>query len=180
MVHHIIAMIASSSLPESIIGPELATLSDLPYQTIHYYTVEGILAATEQAADGRGSRRLYGFNDAVAACVVARLRRYGSSLDQLRQVGALVRSISESDMLAASRNVMAEQVSLLLSSDGSVRLIEEDLPVQSTLVAYGLTDGLFLNLSEIAATVKDRLTEMRLRGRRRVPKRAAKAGRGRK
>lgn len=164
-------------LPGGIIGPELAKISGLPYQTVHYYTVHGILVP-EQAARGRGSRRLYGFNDAVAATVLEGLRRYGASLAQLKSVAREIHGFTETEMLAAAHDAKDPQVGLLIGSDGSVRRVG-DLPLLSTLDVFDFTDALIVNISKLASSIRDRLTELRLRGPRRVPKIAARAKRKR-
>lgn len=169
-----------ASLPGGILGPELATLSGLSYPTVHYYTVEGVLRATERAANGRGSRRLYAFNDAVAACVVAELREYGTSLDQLKNVAAAIRGYDVQQMRAASRDVRAPLLGLLVPKTGKVERVD-DTKVFSLLSAFDQNVGLFVNVSKFAADVATALLEMRIRGPRRgSPKRAATRSAARK
>lgn len=161
--------VALPSLPGRIIGAELAAISGLPYQTVNYYTVRRVLVA-EQAARGRGSRRLYGFNDAVAATAIEGLRQYGASLAQLKSVAREIRRFTEAEMLAAASDVGGALVGLLIFSDGSVVRVG-DATLLSLCTSFDFANGLLVNVSKVASSVRDRLTELRLRG----PKVAARA-----
>lgn len=57
--------------------PELASLVDIEYRTLHTWVRRGVLAASCQEAQGSGTRNLFDCSDALEAYVLADLRRAG-------------------------------------------------------------------------------------------------------
>lgn len=71
--------------------PELASLVDIEYRTLHTWVGRGLLAASCQEARGSGTRNLFDCSDALEAYVLADLRRAGVELAKLEEVAAELR-----------------------------------------------------------------------------------------
>jgi DNA-binding transcriptional MerR regulator len=71
--------------------PELASLVDIEYRTLHNWFRRGLLAASCQEAQGSGTRNLFDCSDALEAYVLADLRRAGVELARLEEVAAELR-----------------------------------------------------------------------------------------
>jgi DNA-binding transcriptional MerR regulator len=70
--------------------PRLARLVEVEYRTLHSWVRRGLLTPSVQSSDGTGTPNLFTEEDAVAACIIADLRRAGVSFDLLeRAAGAL-------------------------------------------------------------------------------------------
>ena len=92
--------------------PELASLVDVEYRTLHTWIGRGLLAASCEQAQGSGTRNIFDGGDALEAYVLADLRRAGVELSKLEQVAAELRQ---------SRNDRAGSGDVLLIN-GSVSL----------------------------------------------------------
>lgn len=77
--------------------PELASLVDVEYRTLHTWVRRGLLAASCQQAQGSGTRNLFDHTDALDAYVLADLRRAGLHLSKLEEVAAHLRSLRFAD-----------------------------------------------------------------------------------
>jgi DNA-binding transcriptional MerR regulator len=71
--------------------PELASLVDIEYRTLHTWVRRGLLEASCQEAQGSGTRNLFDHNDVLEAYVLADLRRAGVKLAKLEEVAAELR-----------------------------------------------------------------------------------------
>jgi DNA-binding transcriptional MerR regulator len=71
--------------------PELASLVDIEYRTLHNWVRRGLLAASCQEAQGSGTRNLFNCSDALEAYVLADLRRAGVELAKLEEVAVELR-----------------------------------------------------------------------------------------
>jgi DNA-binding transcriptional MerR regulator len=71
--------------------PELASLVDVEYRTLHTWVRRGLLEASCQRAQGSGTRNLFDCGDALDAYVLADLRRAGVELSKLEAVAAELR-----------------------------------------------------------------------------------------
>lgn len=71
--------------------PELASLVDVEYRTLHTWVGRGLLAASRERAQGSGTRNVFDGGDALEAYVLADLRRVGVELSKLEQVAAELR-----------------------------------------------------------------------------------------
>lgn len=65
--------------------PELAQLVGIEYRTLHTWVRRGLLRPSLRASSGTGTANLFGFGDAVAAQILADLRRGGLGFDQLER-----------------------------------------------------------------------------------------------
>lgn len=75
--------------------PELASLLDVEYRTLHTWVGRGLLAASREQAQGSGTRNVFDCSDALEAYVLADLRRVGIELSTLEQVAAELRNMRE-------------------------------------------------------------------------------------
>jgi DNA-binding transcriptional MerR regulator len=75
--------------------PELASLIDVEYRTLHTWVRRGILEASRGQAQGSGTRNLFDRNDALEAYVLADLRRAGVELSKLELVASELRRSRE-------------------------------------------------------------------------------------
>jgi DNA-binding transcriptional MerR regulator len=73
--------------------PELASLVDVEYRTLHTWVRRGLLAASHQQSQGSGTRNLFDHRDAVDAFVLADLRRAGIELSKLEAVASTLRRL---------------------------------------------------------------------------------------
>ncbi len=70
---------------------QTARVSGVPARTIDYWALSGFLQPSIQQASGKGSTRLWSFEDLVALRVAGHLREAGISLQALRRVIAHLR-----------------------------------------------------------------------------------------
>lgn len=75
--------------------PELASLVDVEYRTLHTWVRRGLLAASREQAQGSGTRNVFDRCDALEAYVLADLRRSGVELSKLEEVAAELRRSRE-------------------------------------------------------------------------------------
>jgi DNA-binding transcriptional MerR regulator len=126
--------------------PELASLVDVEYRTLHTWVRRGLLEASCQQAQGSGTRNLFDGSDALEAYVLADLRRAGVELSKLEEVAGELRR---------SRGERAERREVLLingkvSLSGYSELRKAVVNISPTLV-YDLAharDGLGRKLEE--------------------------------
>lgn len=72
--------------------PELASLVDVEYRTLHTWVRRGLLAASNRQAQGSGTRNVFDHRDALDAYVLADLRRAGLELSKLEEVATTLRA----------------------------------------------------------------------------------------
>jgi len=80
-----------AALIEGFTMGQATRLSGVPARTIDYWDTSGFLQPTIQQASGKGSTRLWSFDDLVALRVAGHLRGAGISLQALRKVIAHLR-----------------------------------------------------------------------------------------
>lgn len=79
-------------MPEiSLTLPQLAAIADVEYRTLHTWVKRGVLRPSVQRSEGTGTPNLFGRGDAVAARVLADLRRAGLSMEVLDQASEALR-----------------------------------------------------------------------------------------
>lgn len=72
---------------------QVERLTGIGAKTLHFWDRSGFLSPSIIQAHGRGSRRIYNFQDVVALRVVAQLRKAGISLQDLRKIIAFLRNM---------------------------------------------------------------------------------------
>lgn len=108
--------------------PQVATVADVEYRTLHLWLRRGILTPTKQAASGSGSPNLFDFGDALLARILGDLRRAGLEMHVLERVAAELRR-------QGRRPTGAE----LLLVNGRVELVGRSDDVRERLTAAGTT-----------------------------------------
>jgi DNA-binding transcriptional MerR regulator len=67
--------------------PQLARVVDVEYRTLHSWVNRGLLAPSLQVSAGTGVPNLFGLEDAVVAKILADMREFGASLEQMQAAG---------------------------------------------------------------------------------------------
>ena len=75
-------------------GPTVSELIGISYRQLDYWARTGLVTPSVRAADGSGSKRLYGFTDLVELRIIKRLLDAGVSLQQIRKAMAYLRKQS--------------------------------------------------------------------------------------
>jgi DNA-binding transcriptional MerR regulator len=65
-------------------GPTVSQLIGISYRQLDYWARTGLVTPSVRAADGSGSKRLYGFTDLVELRIIKRLLDAGVSLQRIR------------------------------------------------------------------------------------------------
>ncbi len=102
-------------------------ITDVSERQIRYWDKTGLVRPSVQAAHGRGSRRLYSFEDLLDLRVIARLRDAGVSLQKVRKVASYLRR-HHGDLrrpLAQHRLITDGETAFHISSD--TKSIEDTL-----------------------------------------------------
>jgi len=113
--------------------PEVAEIVDVEYRTLHTWVRRGLLQPSLRSSSGTGTPNLFTARDAVAAKVLADLRRDGIAIDQLARV---------SDALQAHHDALTEDSILLLNgrvdvvadAQSAVQALQQD----AVTLAYGV------------------------------------------
>jgi DNA-binding transcriptional MerR regulator len=75
-------------------GPTVSQLIGISYRQLDYWARTGLVTPSVRAADGSGSKRLYGFTDLVELRIIKRLLDAGVSLQRIREAMAYLRKQS--------------------------------------------------------------------------------------
>jgi DNA-binding transcriptional MerR regulator len=124
--------------------PELASLVDVEYRTLHTWVRRGLLSASCQQAHGSGTRNLFGLDDALEAYVLADLRRTGVELSTLEAVATELRR---------SRVRRHERDAVLLVN-GSVSMTDRDELAEAV---GSMSPALVYDLKHASAGLRQRL-----------------------
>jgi len=102
--------------------PQLAGVAGVRYRTLHAWLQRGLLRPSFQSSTGTGIPNLFSVQDALAARILADLRRAGLDLDALERVAAELRErggeLQEHDVL---------------SINGSVQILDESRRLRDAL-----------------------------------------------
>ena len=71
--------------------PELAEIAEVEYRTLHTWVKRGLVQPSVRRSGGTGTANLFDQADAVAARVLADLRRAGLSMEAIERAGAALR-----------------------------------------------------------------------------------------
>jgi DNA-binding transcriptional MerR regulator len=77
--------------PQGYLIGQVERLTGVERRTLDFWDKSGFIAPTVQQGRGKGSQRLWGFDDLVALKVAGQLRALGVSLQALRKVAAYLR-----------------------------------------------------------------------------------------
>jgi DNA-binding transcriptional MerR regulator len=127
--------------------PELASLVDVEYRTLHTWVRRGLLSASCAQAEGSGTRNVFDRSDALEAYVLADLRRVGVELSTLEQVASELRD---------SRHERTDGGELLLIN-GSVSLSRRE---QLTEAVSRISPTLVYDLAHASNSLAVRLNDV--------------------
>ncbi len=96
-------------------------LTSLTPQQIRYWDKTGLVRPSLGSAKGRGSKRLYSFEDLVELRTIARLLTAGISLQKIRPVTSYIRETREIARPMASLRFLTDGDSLFISADDNAR-----------------------------------------------------------
>lgn len=105
-------------------------LSGVPYRTLDFWATTGFVVPSIAQASGKGSDRIYSFQDVIAIRAAGRLREAGISLQSLRKVvkhlqqrDGLDSPLSETFLASDGHDVFevrGDEVSSLLRQPGQI------------------------------------------------------------
>jgi predicted RNase H-like HicB family nuclease len=93
------------------------TLTELTGRQIRYWDTTGLVAPSIQPAKGRGSRRLYSFENLVELRTIARLLIAGVSLQRVRKVVEYIHKVRDVTRPLASLRFLVDGDGVFISSD---------------------------------------------------------------
>lgn len=96
-------------------------LTGLTARQIRYWDTTGLVSPSLQRAKGRGSKRLYSFEDLVELRTVARLLTAGISLQRVRNVVAYIVRVRDVARPLASLRFLVDGNDVFVSSDDTLR-----------------------------------------------------------
>lgn len=137
-------------------------LAGISYPQLDYWAKTGLVPPSIRQATGRGSRRVYSFDDLVALRVVARLLSTGISLPKVRKATRYLKQREERPLSTLA--LISDGKRILALTDDPAKMIEATANGQ-VIVAIDVTPirrNLELGVSEISAPRK---LELRVRGR---------------
>lgn len=108
--------------------PELAEVVGVEYRTLHTWVRRGLLHPSLRSSSGTGSPNLFGFADAVAAQILADMRRGGLGIEQLEQAA---------EALGQSPSVLSKPAIVLMN--GTVEVVTDSGDAAPALDREGLT-----------------------------------------
>ncbi len=124
-------------------------LTGITYRQLDYWARTGLVRSSIRQAAGRGSRRVYSFEDLVAFRVVARLLGAGASLQAVRRAVQYLRRHTERPLSK-----------LALITDGKrILALTEDPQTMIEATAEGQV-VIWIDVAPIVRTLEDRVTEI--------------------
>ncbi len=96
-------------------------LAELTPRQIRYWDTSGLVRPSVGKARGRGSRRLYSFEDLVELRTIARLLNAGISLQRVRHVVQEIRKVREVDRPLARLRFLTDGATVFVGSDDPKR-----------------------------------------------------------
>jgi DNA-binding transcriptional MerR regulator len=130
---------------ESFSTAEASQVAGLPSRTIDYWARTGFIVPSIAGATGRGTERMYAFDDLVALRIARGLRTAGISMQALRLIVTGLRAKK------GVRNPLAESRLIAVGSD--VDLVNSRDDVISVLQNPG--QGAFAFMFDVAGTVEE-------------------------
>jgi predicted RNase H-like HicB family nuclease/DNA-binding transcriptional MerR regulator len=137
-------------------------LTDISYRNLDYWARTGLVRASIRAAGGRGTRRLYAFEDLVALRVVKQLRGAGLPLQAIRRAVRYLQLHAEKPLttlalIADGKRILANsgdaRTMIDATSEGQVVIAIDVAPIRKRL-----TDS----VTQLSA---ERAMKLRVRGR---------------
>ena len=124
------------------------------YRQLDHWAKTGLVTSSIKSAAGKGSRRIYSFNDLVALRVVARLRDVGVSLQKIRKATDHLRQ-------HAPDNLPALSAMALLTDGKHIYVKTGDPQVLVAATARGQTVIAMFRLDQLVRDLHSTVTEIR-------------------
>ena len=137
-------------------------ITGITYRQLDYWATTGLVGSSIREAAGRGSRRVYSFEDLVALRVVARLRAAGVSLAAVRRAVAYV--TRHTDRPLSTLALIPQGKSVFVLTEDRSKMIEASShgQVVITIDVEPIVKKLRAEVTEIGAP---RRIDVRVRGR---------------
>jgi DNA-binding transcriptional MerR regulator/predicted RNase H-like HicB family nuclease len=137
-------------------------LTGISYRQLDYWARTGLVGSSIRQAAGRGSRRVYDFQDLVALRVVGQLRDAGVSIQTIRRAVAYLRRHADQPLATLSLTAKGKKVFAL--TDDPAKLVEATAEGQVvlTISVEALARHLERGVTGISAP---RNVSVRVRGR---------------
>lgn len=132
--------------PTLLTLPQLASLIDVEYRTLHNWVSRGVLSPSLQSSAGSGVPNLFDGDDAVVAKVLGDMRRAGLSLETIERAAPVLRE---------HRQQLVRGAFVLVNGAISVTT---DEPTATAAVASDAWT-LVYNTDHAVASVRERLNE---------------------
>ena len=92
---------------------------------LQYWDEQNFIRPSVKLADGRGSKRLYSFNDLICLKVVRHLARHGFNLQKIRRcVAPLKQNTARTEHLAKSLRYLTDGEELFVITDDRQKILE--------------------------------------------------------
>jgi len=92
---------------------------------LQYWDEQGFIRPSVKLADGRGSKRLYSFNDLICLKVVRHLARHGFNLQKIRRcVAPLKQKSARTEYPAKSLRYLTDGEELFVITDDRQKILE--------------------------------------------------------
>lgn len=137
-------------------------LTDISYRNLDYWARTGLVRASIRSAGGRGSRRLYAFEDLVALGVVRQLRAAGIPLQAIRRAVRYLQAHAEKPLTTVA--LIADGKRVLVSAGDARSMIDAAAEGQVVIAidVAPIRKHLTHEVSELSA---ERSIALRVRGR---------------
>lgn len=140
-------------------------VTGLSLRQIRYCEQKGLVRPSVRAASGRGSRRLYSFEDLIELRVIAKLRDAGLSLQKVRKVADhLHRHHRELQRPLANVRLVVDGERVLISSDAGK--VEDALRSGQTLLVVPLDAVWNATQASLVMIADKRADELTVHGQR--------------
>jgi DNA-binding transcriptional MerR regulator len=134
---------------------------------IRYWDSTGLVRPSVQAARGRGSRRLYSFEDLLELRVIFRLRNAGLSLQKVRKVTDYLRAHhAEVRRPLANMKLITDGETVYISTDPGVLVDALNRPGQVVMVIVAIGEIWNDMQTEVVRLSDKRNAEVRVQGQR--------------
>lgn len=137
-------------------------LTGISYRNLDYWARTGLVRASIRAAGGRGSRRLYAFQDLVALRVVSQLRAAGIPLQAIRRAVRYLQAHAEKPLTTVALVADGKRV---LASPGDARSMIDATAGGQVVIAIDVAPIRKHLTHEVSELSAERTIKVRVRGR---------------